>query len=104
MATIGLNHAAKTIIIDGLKIKFNIWDTAGQDKFRNLTRSYYRNAQGAIVAFSINSYESYLSVSNVSSDVGNWIEEFMQNTEDDVPFILVGTKLDLEEDRQISKE
>lgn len=63
IATIGLNHAAKTLTIDGIKIKFNIWDTAGQDKFRNLTRSYYRNAQGAMVAFSINSYDSYLSIS-----------------------------------------
>jgi len=65
IATIGLNHASKTMLIDNLKIKLNIWDTAGQDKFRNLTRSYYRNAQGAMVAFSINSLESYYSVSNV---------------------------------------
>ena len=64
MMTLGISHAFKTIQIEGIRIRLQIWDTAGQEKFRTLTRSYYRKSNGVIIAFSINSLESFSNVSN----------------------------------------
>ena len=64
--TLGISHAFKTIEIEGMRIRLQIWDTAGQEKFRTLTRSYYRKSNGVIIAFSINSLESFSNVRNHS--------------------------------------
>ena len=53
MATIGLNYVFKIENIDDIRLKMQIWDTAGQDKFKTITRSYYRNSQGVLVVFSL---------------------------------------------------
>jgi len=48
--------------IDGVRIKLQIWDTAGQDKYKTITQNYYRNSQGVLVVFSIDSKDSFSSV------------------------------------------
>lgn len=62
MMTIGISHSWKMIQVDNMKMKLNIWDTAGQEKYKTITRNYYRNTNGAIIAFSINSSISFCSV------------------------------------------
>ena len=62
MMTIGINYVYKIICIDGVRIKLQIWDTAGQDKYKTITQNYYRNSQGVLVVFSIDSKDSFLSV------------------------------------------
>jgi GTPase SAR1 family protein len=62
MATIGLNYVFKVIPIDDIKIKLQIWDTAGQDKFKTITKNYYRNTQGVLVVFGVDCRDSYYSV------------------------------------------
>jgi Ras-related protein Rab-8A len=63
MMTIGINYVFKVINVQGVRIKLQIWDTAGQDKYKNITKNYYRNAQGVMVVFSIDDRESFKSVS-----------------------------------------
>jgi small GTP-binding protein len=55
MMTIGINYVFKVIELDGIKIKLQIWDTAGQDKYKTITQNYYRNSQGVLIVFSIDS-------------------------------------------------
>lgn len=62
MMTIGINFMYKITKIDDLKIKMQIWDTAGQDKYKTITQNYYKNCNGAFVVFSIDSRESFYSV------------------------------------------
>ncbi len=62
MATIGLNYVFKIIPIDDVKIKLQIWDTAGQDKFKTITKNYYRNSQGVLVVFGVDCRDSFYSV------------------------------------------
>ena len=62
MATIGLNYVFKIVTIGDVRVKLQIWDTAGQDKFKTITKSYYRNSQGVLVVFAIDSRDSYHSV------------------------------------------
>ncbi|XP_038665371.1 ras-related protein Rab-2A isoform X2 [Scyliorhinus canicula] len=53
--TIGVEFGARMITIDGKQIKLQIWDTAGQESFRSITRSYYRGAAGALLVYDITS-------------------------------------------------
>ena len=63
MMTIGINYVYKIIDINGIKIKLQIWDTAGQDKYKTITKNYYRNSQGVLIVFSLDSRDSFYSVS-----------------------------------------
>merc|ERR1712118_348765 len=51
--TIGVEFGARMVTIDGKQIKLQIWDTAGQESFRSITRSYYRGAAGALLVYDI---------------------------------------------------
>lgn len=44
MMTIGINYVYKVVGIDGTRIKLQIWDTAGQEKYKTITQTYYRNS------------------------------------------------------------
>lgn len=63
MMTIGINYVYKVIGAEGARIKLQIWDTAGQDKYKTITKNYYRNSQGVIIVFGIDSRDSFYSVS-----------------------------------------
>jgi hypothetical protein len=56
--TIGVEFGARMISIDGKQIKLQIWDTAGQESFRSITRSYYRGAAGALLVYDITRREA----------------------------------------------
>ncbi|CAK9806342.1 Ras-related protein Rab-2A [Anthophora quadrimaculata] len=57
--TIGVEFGARMITIDGKPIKLQIWDTAGQEAFRSITRSYYRGAAGALLVYDITRRETF---------------------------------------------
>lgn len=82
---------------EGIIIKFEIWDTAGQERYRSLASMYYRNAQAAIVVYDITQPESL-------DKAKYWINELQKQTNNDILIALVGNKLDLENERKISKE
>lgn len=82
MSTSGANFATKTTYIDETKqyINFEIWDTAGQEKFRSLAKIFYKNAAILILVYDITRRESFNQLkefwikeiqSNVSSSSGN---------------------------------
>ena len=60
--TIGINYVYKIIEVDGTKIKLQIWDTAGQDKYKTITKNYYRNSQGVLIVYGLDSRDSFYSV------------------------------------------
>merc|ERR1719225_2525641 len=90
-ATVGVDFNIRNIKIAGNRIKLHLWDTAGQEKFRFLCQSYYRNSVGVVVAFSLLSRPSW-------DMVDTWVQEARQGAGVVPPsVILVGTKLDLVE-------
>ena len=73
MATIGLNYVFKIEKIDDIRLKMQLWDTAGQDKFKTITRSYYRNSHGVLVVFSLDDRDSFNSVcTHLSMQRSGW--------------------------------
>jgi Ras-related protein Rab-11A len=95
--TIGVDFFAHDIIICDKKIKAQFWDTAGQEKYRAISSSYYKNAHGAILVYDITHRESF-------DNLNNWLEELKEHGEKDIKIIVLGNKCDLDSQRQISKE
>ncbi|CAH1775765.1 unnamed protein product [Owenia fusiformis] len=93
-STIGVDFTMKTLMIDGKKIKLQVWDTAGQERFRTITQSYYRSANGVVVAYDISKMESFDSVSR-------WLEDVKRYAGPNVVQLLIGTKRDLEHIREV---
>lgn len=69
--TIGASFFTVKIKLDEGKVKMQIWDTAGQEKFRAMTPMYYRNANAALLVFDISNYNSF-------SEVKTWVQELLK--------------------------
>ena len=89
--TIGVEFGSKIVDIGGKTVKLQIWDTAGQDRFRAVTRSYYRGAAGALLVYDVTSRDSY-------NHVGTWLNDARTMANPDISLILVGNKTDLAAD------
>lgn len=95
LSTIGIDFNVKTVNVDDTtKIKLQIWDTCGQERFRALTRSYYRNSHAIVVVYDITDRKSFESAKM-------WLKEMDQHVDSDVLIVLVGNKTDLYHERQI---
>ena len=94
-ATIGVEFGAKNVEIDNQLYRIQIWDTAGQENFRSITRAYYKNSVCAMVVYDITNMDSFRHVQN-------WIEDIRNQSPKTVLIILIGNKIDLEDKRVIS--
>lgn len=96
VATIGVEYKIKTLILRGMQIKLQIWDTSGQERFRSLTQNFFRNANGVLFVYDITEKKSF-------DNIKEWMN-VSQNTESDFKSLIVGNKCDLEDERKVSKE
>ena len=60
--TLGLDYFEKTMLIQNKKVLVQLWDTAGQEKYRSLIPSYYRSAMGILLVYSVEDRNSFNSV------------------------------------------
>lgn len=95
--TIGVEFGARMITIEGRQIKLQIWDTAGQESFRSITRSYYRGAAGALLVYDITRRETFVQLEK-------WLNEARENASDNMVIMLIGNKVDMEHKRVVTKE
>lgn len=95
--TIGVDFKIKMVEFGGKKVNLTIWDTAGQEKFRSLTSSYYRGTQGIILVYDVTRRDSFNSLEI-------WLNEIeTYTTNPDVVKLLVGNKID-KDNREVSRE
>ena len=98
MSTIGIDNKFKDVELeDGKKVKIQIWDTAGQDRFRSITRNYYKGANGIVLIFDVTNKKSY-------ENVKNWVKQIKEEVSSRVTIILVANKIDDVNHRIVSKE
>jgi small GTP-binding protein len=76
-------------MLDNKIVKIQIWDTAGQEAFQAITRTYYKGAVGALLVYDITRKETFTHVTK-------WLEEVKNNSTKSIVIILVGNKKDLE--------
>ena len=98
VGTIGSDFKLKIIQAGKSRIKLQIWDTAGQEKFRVMTSSYFGGAAAVIIVFDLTDQKSFVAVEK-------WIKEAQSFSDKSRPllFLIVGNKKDLEKDRAVSK-
>lgn len=95
--TIGVEFGVKTIDLNNQTIKIQIWDTAGEETFQAITRTYYRGAVGALLVYDITRRDTF-------THCAKWLEDVKNNGMKDICVILIGNKCDLESQRQVSFE
>ena len=93
--TLGVELCKKELTINDKPILYRIWDTCGQERYRSLCKSYFRNSDGIMLLFNLNSINSFENLSL-------WLNSIKETGLENMPLIIVGTKSDLES--QISEE
>ncbi|KAF5323709.1 hypothetical protein D9619_012937 [Psilocybe cf. subviscida] len=91
--TLGVEFGSKLITLpeENKVVKLQCWDTAGQESFRAITRSYYRGAAGCLLVYDVTSRKSF-------ANVKNWLADVREHADPHVSCILVGNKIDLCDD------
>ena len=98
MATIGVEFRDKIIQIDNKKVKLQVWDTSGQERYRSITKNFYRNADGVMFVCDVTKEKTF-------DNIKNWLIDSEQNANNsNFKKILVGNKIDLKEERAIDTQ
>lgn len=97
-STAGLNYSQKLYEKDGKKVNLNLWDTAGQEKFRSLGRNFYKDSYIIIIVFDITNRMSFINAKEV------WYNEIKNYGEKYKFLSLVGNKSDKYEDEEVTDE
>ena len=96
-ATIGVEFGSKLFNHEGHKIKAQIWDTAGQEKYKAITGAYYKGSKGALVVYDITQKKTF-------ENIEKWINDLKAAGDPKITIILIGNKNDLDDKRQVSKD
>ena len=94
--TIGFEFLSFNIRIKDKIVKLQIWDTCGQEVYRSLISSFYRNSSLAIIVYAIDNQESF-------DNLESWLDEIKSQTHPYLKIFLIGNKVDLEDKRVIDK-
>ena len=92
--TIGFEFFSLNIKVNEKTIKLQIWDTCGQEIYRSLISSFYRNSSLAFLVYSIDNIESF-------NNLTNWLNDLKNQSNPDIKIFLIGNKEDLNDDRKI---
>lgn len=97
--TIGVDFEVKSLDIDTKKVKLQIWDFGGEERFRFLLPTYVRGARGGLFMYDITNYSSI-------AHIDDWLTVIRKEikAEDEFPIIVVGGKADLSSNREVSSE
>jgi small GTP-binding protein len=96
-STLGVEFMTKIIETEKHRIQLQLWDTAGQELFRSVTRGYYRGSAGAFLVFDLTNHDSF-------EHVGRWLHDVKEVARTDVVTVLLGNKADLADQRDVTRE
>ena len=95
--TVGIGYGAKSLEINQTVVKLQIWDTAGQETFRSIARTFYKGTHGVVLTYSLTKSSSF-------NNLQSWIKDVKEGTEEGTPIVLVGNMKDLVDRREVSVE
>ena len=96
-ATVGVEFGSKLFNHQGHKIKAQIWDTAGQEKYKAITGAYYKGSKGAFIVYDITRKDTFASIER-------WVNDLKATSDPKLTIILIGNKNDLDDKREVSKD
>jgi len=88
ISTIGIDFKIRTIDLQGKRVKIQIIDTAGQERFKTITANYYRGAQGVMLVYDISNMKSF-------ENIHYWMKNVKENAPESIVKLLIGNKHDL---------
>ena len=97
ITTIGIDFQIKYLNISNKKIKLQIWDTAGEERYRIVAKNYFNSTDGFIIVYDITKRESF-------DNINNWIEQIRDNAPNYSKSVLFGNKNDLQDKREVDYE
>jgi len=97
LPTIGVEFATISIEMKGKVYKLQIWDTAGQQRYKSITSAHYRKSRGALLVFDITNRSTFIALSAL-------VEEVRNGAEENASIVIVGNKSDLDSSRQVDYE
>ncbi|KAF0554653.1 ras-domain-containing protein [Gigaspora margarita] len=95
--TVGINFNIIIIELDGKRIRLQIWDTSGQERFRTITTAFYRGGMGIALIYDVTNEQSFINIRK-------WLNLVEKYASEGVNKILIGNKCDWDEKRVIAKE
>jgi small GTP-binding protein len=95
--TIGVEFGSFVVKLEDKIVKLQIWDTAGQESFRSITRIFYRGAHCVFLTYDITREDTFMNVYD-------WLKEVKQHASSDIVVYLIGNRCDLEDEREVTKE
>lgn len=93
--TIGVDFKIKTFKLENFTIKLQLWDTAGQERFKNVANTYYKGAHAVLLVYDITNSTSF-------QNIEKWVEEVDQYSDCILVKMLIGNKVDLQENRKVT--
>ncbi|XP_074254081.1 ras-related protein Rab-44 isoform X2 [Saimiri boliviensis] len=96
-ATVGVDFRVKTLLVDNKCFLLQLWDTAGQERYHSMTRQLLRKADGVVLMYDVTSQESF-------AHVRYWLDCLQDAGADGVTILLLGNKMDCEEERRVPTE
>ncbi|XP_029901629.1 ras and EF-hand domain-containing protein [Myripristis murdjan] len=94
-ATVGIDYSVKTLTLDDTQVAMQLWDTAGQERYRSITKQFFRKADGVVVMYDVTVDDSFRAVRP-------WLANVQEAAGEGVPILLLGNKMDMDGDRQVS--
>ncbi|XP_065833220.1 uncharacterized protein [Oscarella lobularis] len=87
IATVGVDFKSKTVNVEGSTMKLQIWDTAGHERFRSMTPSYFRGALGLLLVYDVTRMATFMNVRD-------WLTSINEQADSNVLLLLLGNKCD----------
>jgi len=94
--TIGVDFRIKKLTVENKNVTLQIWDFAGEDRFRVMLPLYVKGSKGGIFMFDITRYSSL-------KNIASWMDT-VKSIENDIPILMVGGKLDLNDQRSLTSD
>jgi Ras-related protein Rab-7A len=99
-ATIGADFLTKEISVDDKLITLQIWDTAGQERFQSLGNAFYRGSDACVLVYDVTNDQSFKRIDEWRT---NFIAQAQPDDPKKFPFLLLGNKVDKDNQRQVDK-
>ena len=96
LSSVGFESNSKEIEITDKKVIVQLWDSAGEEKFKSITKNLFSRVQGIIIVYDITNKQSFLNIPN-------WIK-LIKEENDNIPYTLAGNKCDLKRERVVQEE
>ena len=98
ITTIGLDYKLKYVQLDsGETIKVQLWDTAGQDRYRTIAKNYYKGSHGILLLYDITKENSF-------ENIREWVQNIREEVYEKAIIFLIGNKIDKKNERKITTE